>query len=126
VRCIPAIPIVVELSGSFMRRRLRRLWGRHLYGCGEGAPVVPVGVAIRIIVLVYGCGVTRAGVVALRRCYLVNTGNDSSTRVAMVGDVHITRRLELPRFLLSFRAYRWHFFLVIVLLPLVYLPRVGT
>lgn len=74
--CVSPIPIVVELSGSFMRRRLRRLWGRHVYGCGEGAPVVPVGVAIRIIVLVYGCGMTRAGVVALLALLLgkIHTG----------------------------------------------------
>lgn len=110
MRPVPPIPIVVELSGSFMRRRLRRLWGRHVYGCREGAPVVPVGVAIRSIVLVYGCGMTRAGVVA----------------VVIVGDVHITRGLELPRLLLPFRAYGCDFFFVIVLVPLVDLPRVGT
>ena len=44
----------------------------------------------------------------------------------MVGDIHITGGLELPRFLLSFRAYGCDFFLVIVLVPLVDLPRVGT
>ena len=44
----------------------------------------------------------------------------------MVRDVHITRGLELPCFLLSFRAYGCDFFLVIVLVPLVDLPRVGT
>ena len=127
VRPVPPISIVVELSGSFMRGRLRRLWGRHVYGCGEGAPVVPVGVAIRVIVLVYGCGLTRAGVVALLTLLLgKNTGNVSSTHVAMVGDVHVTRGLELARFLLSFRAYGRDFFLVIVLVPLVNLPRVGT
>ena len=127
MRAVPPIPIVVELSGSFMRRRLRRLWGRHVHGCGEGAPVVPVGVAIRVIVLVYGCGMTRAGVVALLALLLAkNMGNVSSTHVAMVGDVHITRGLELPRFLLSFRAYGCDFFLVIVLVPLVDLPRVGA
>jgi hypothetical protein len=74
VRSVPAIPIVVDLSGPFMRRRLRRLWGRHVYGCGEGAPVAPVGVAIRTIVLGYGRGVARAGVVALRRCYFCKYG----------------------------------------------------
>ena len=127
VRAVPPIPIVVELSGSFMRRRLRRLWRRHVNGCGEGAPVVPVGVAIRVIVLVYGCGMTRAGVVALLTLLAGKYGeNVSSTHVVMVGDVHITRGLELPRFLLSFRAYGRDFFLVIVLVPLVDLPRVGT
>ena len=52
--------------------------------------------------------------------------NVSSTHVAVIGDVHITRGLELPRFLLSFRAYGCDFFLVIVLVTLVDLPRVGT
>lgn len=76
VRGVPPIPIVVELSGSFMRRGLRRLWGRHVYGCGEGAPVVPVGVAIRSIVLVHGCGLTRAGVVALLALLLGRYGGE--------------------------------------------------
>ena len=127
VRPVPPISIVVELSGSFMRRRLRRLWGRHVHGCWEGAPVVPVGIAIRIVVLVCGCGMTRAGVVALLEILLGKYRvNVSSTHLAMIGDVHITRGLELPRFLLSFRAYGCDFFLVIVLVPLVDLPRVGT
>ena len=78
VRAVPPVPIIVELSGSFMRRRLRRLWGRHVYGCGEGAPVVPVGVAIRVIVLVYGCGMTRAGVVALLALLLCKYGGKCS------------------------------------------------
>ena len=90
VRAVPPIPIVVELSGSFIRRRLRRLWGRHVHGCGEGAPVVPVGVAIRVVVLVYGCGMTRAGVVALLAMLLGKYGRMFQVRTSLWLEIFIS------------------------------------